>query len=262
MEAEASESHFVRMIDREAVRKSRAKTEKYKWNGRLRPSDIASFRDCPKKLVEGRQTKGWTPSKKLNAQFDMGDMVHRYLQERARKTPGLKPPDPEVPDWLKKELYEDKEGDEIPVGFLGKSGNLLMVGFIDCQQLKYGALSLVEFKTRNNPAEDFNARFEKVIVLNKHKIQLKIYQYLERKMGYWPDLKRTDGELIYTCLDIMNGDDKRHRSVWVPLTTEDIKMLDAMFEEIEVQILATGFYGGATEDVPCTYPYCRDHGKE
>jgi CRISPR/Cas system-associated exonuclease Cas4 (RecB family) len=248
IEQELNEAHFCRKSELEAMRRQKQERDAYKWKGRVSVSNISSLRDCPKKLVETAKSKGWYPNKRQRAVFDMGHIIHDFYQQRALKAPGLLAPKPQnVPEDLKKTAEEIWP--EVPMGFYYK-GTRVIGAWADGVQLKDKKISVVELKHTERSAEDFLTRFEEAIHLKKHDTQLKIYMYLLKKSNYYPGASFTKGELIYVSTDVANGEAKREKSLWIPLTAEDEEMLDDMMPEIGRQCLEGG---------DCNYKFCRDH---
>lgn len=256
--AEISDNaHYTRKIETYRARKEKEKNDNREFFGSIGVANIQSLYDCPQKIIENKKNQNWYAKKSLATMFSEGTEIAAAYQKDAKDTPGLRAPDPVLDDHLM-EIY--KERGEIPIRLYSKCGQKLVSGYMDDVQLKRGAISIVELKTTNIDPEDFKCRFEeKVLKINKKHIQqLKTYMYLEERANYWPDLKRTDGELVYICARIMSGEEGRTRSVWVKLTDQDRKMYDAFFIELERQLLADP-EGPAPG---CNYEFCRDHGKK
>lgn len=253
----SSSSHYTRKIETFRARKEKEKNDNREFFGSIGVANITSLYDCPQKIIENKKSQNWYANKSLATMFSEGTEIAAAYQKDAKNTPGLRAPDPVLDDHLM-EIY--KERGEIPVRLYSKCGQKLVSGYMDDVQLKRGAISIVELKTTNVDPEDFKCRFEeKVLKINKkHLQQLKTYMYLEEKANYWPDLKRTDGELVYICARIMSGEEGRTRSVWVKLTDQDRMMYDAFFIELERQLLACP----ESQAPECLYPFCRDHGKK
>lgn len=254
----SANSHFTRKVETFRARREKEKNDDYEFYGSIGVANIQSLYDCPQKVVHNKKTKNWYADKGLATMFAEGTEIALAYQKDARETPGLMAPTPENLDPHLLEIYQERG--ELPIRYYSTQGDKLVSGYMDFVQLKNGAISIVEIKTTNLPAEDFKTRFEeKVLKVNKkHQIQLKTYMYLEKRANYWPKHKRTDGELVYICARIMSGEEGRTRSVWVKLTEQDEKMYDAFFIELERQLLACP----ESPAPECQYPFCRDHGKK
>lgn len=253
----AQNSHYTRKIEGFRARKEKEKNDNREFFNSIGVGDIKSLFDCPKKIIEEKKNRNWYAKKALATMFSEGTEIAAAYQKDARETPGLRAPDPVMPENL---IEKYKERGEIPVRLYSKCGAKLVSGYMDDVQLKNGKISVVELKTTNVEPEDFKVRFEEEVLKRnkKHQIQLKTYMYMVKTQNYWPKHDLTDGELVYICARIMSGEEGRTRSVWVKLTEEDERMYGAFFIELERQLLSC-----PESTLPeCEYPYCRDHGRK